>query len=79
MVDNQHKKISGYRDLTTREISFINSIKTMHKEVGELWLQLTEEVPDVDDRCMVSARDRLDEGFMWFVRAVAQPDDPFDR
>ena len=79
MVENQHRRISGYRDLTEREISFINAVKSLHDEVGELWLQLTEELPDDDARCLQAARDRLNEGFSWFVRAIAQPEDPFDR
>lgn len=78
MVENQHQKISGYRDLTEREIGFINAIKGLHHEVGELWLQALEERTDADQRDLELARDRLNEGFFWFVRAVARPADPFD-
>nr|BFD42525.1 hypothetical protein FFPRI1PSEUD_40240 [Pseudomonas sp. FFPRI_1] len=35
-MDNQHKKITGCRDLTQSEIDGMNSIKALEAEVGEL-------------------------------------------
>lgn len=35
-MDNQHKKITGYRDLTEEEIALMNEIKAKAAEVGEL-------------------------------------------
>ena len=35
-MDNQHKKIKGYRDLSQEEIDLMNRIKAKGEEVGEL-------------------------------------------
>lgn len=39
-MENQHKKISGYRDLTQAEIDLMNKIKAKAEEVGILVEQL---------------------------------------
>lgn len=78
-MENQHREITGYRDLTDREVALMNTIKGLAREVAELWLQVRDDVPDVDLRALRVARTELQDGFMWFVRAVARPDDPFDR
>lgn len=36
-MDNQHRKISGYRDLSTEEIALINTIK-QHGEASKMLL-----------------------------------------
>lgn len=78
MVDNQHKKITGYRDLTADEIALMNKIKEIGKGAAMLYHEVMS-LPDTDKRCADIARTRLQDGFMWLVRAVARPDDPFDR
>lgn len=35
-MDNQHKQIKGYRDLSQEEIDLMNKIKMVAQEVGEL-------------------------------------------
>jgi hypothetical protein len=75
-MDNQHKKISGYRDLSQEEINGMNEIKALESELGALFLKLSE-VEGVDHRHLALARTNLQQGFMWFVRAVARPADPF--
>ena len=35
-MDNQHKQIKGYRDLSQEEIDLMNKIKTLAEQVGEL-------------------------------------------
>lgn len=35
-MDNQHKKINGYRELTQEEIELMNRIKTKGEELGAL-------------------------------------------
>ena len=35
-MDNQHKQIKGYRDLSQEEIDLMNKIKALAEEVGEL-------------------------------------------
>lgn len=75
-MDNQHKKISGYRDLSQSEIDGMNSIKALEKDVGELWKQI-KAIDGVDQRMLAIARTELQTAFMWFVRSIAKPADPF--
>lgn len=76
-MENQHRLIAGYRELTAREVTTMNAIKDLAREAAELWLTVRAE-PDVDGRALALARTQLQDGFMWFVRAVARPEDPFD-
>ncbi len=75
-MDNQHKKIKGYRDLSQAEIDGMNSIKALEADAGELFKQIAE-IEGVDQRHLSLARTNLQQGFMWFVRAIAKPVDPF--
>lgn len=74
-MDNQHQKISGYRDLSQAEIDLMNSCKALEAQCGELIgnLQTSHDVV-LDQRCVALARTKLQEGFMWAVRSIAQPD-----
>lgn len=76
-MDNQHKKISGYRDLSQSEIDGMNSIKSLEVDIGELFKQIGE-IQGVDQRSMALAKTNLQQGFMWFVRAIAKPSNPFE-
>lgn len=75
-MENQHKKISGYRDLSQAEIDGMNKIKALEAQAAELMLAV-KAIPDVDLRALAIARTDLQTAFMWFVRAVAKPSDPF--
>lgn len=75
-MDNQHKLIKGYRDLSQLEIDGMNSIKQVEQDIGQLWQQI-QKIEGVDQRALALAKTQLQEGFMWFVRAVAQPLDTF--
>lgn len=71
-MDNQHRKIKGYRDLTQDEIDLMNRVKNLAEEVGEIIGELNStEV--VDKRCVALAKTNLQQGFMWAVRSIAQP------
>lgn len=72
-MDNQHKKITGYRDLSQSEIDGMNSIKALEADAGELFKQ----IEGVDQRTLALAKTNLQQGFMWFVRSIAKPADPF--
>lgn len=75
-MDNQHKQIKGYRDLNQAEIDGMNSIKAAEEDIAQLWKQVGK-IEGVDPRALNIARTKLQEGFSWFVRAVAKPADPF--
>ena len=84
-MKDQHTKIKGYRDLSQVEIDLMNKIKAKAEEL-RLLLEETEdslyamENPalsqdgcDDVNRYLALAKDNLQQGMMWFVRAVARP------
>ena len=75
-MENQHKLIKGYRDLSQSEIDGMNSIKALEVDTGHLFKQISE-IEGVDPRALALAKTKLQEGFMWFVRSIAKPADPF--
>lgn len=76
-MDNQHKLVKGYRDLSQQEIDAMNSIKLAEQDIGQLWQQIAK-VPGVDVRMLNIAKTQLQQSFSWFVRAVAQPVDVYE-
>ena len=77
MVDNQHKQISGYRDLTEEEIALMNVIKEDEKLIAHL-LGIVKQTPNVNMRNIAIARTAFEDAFMRLVRAVARLESPFD-
>ena len=91
-MDNQHKQIKGYRDLSQDEIDLMNEIKEHGEKTAFLLSKLTVlrfnnhrnltgEVDEISltqiqesERCLQLAKDNLQQGQMWFVRAVALPE-----
>ena len=78
MVENQHRKIKGYADLSVEEIDAINRIKDQLEDIAELWFEIQGEF-DVDMRWMNVAKTHFEEGSAAFVKAVAQGESPFNR
>lgn len=76
-MDNQHKLVKGYCDLSQSEIDAINSIKLAEQDIGQLFQQV-RKVEGVDQRCLAVAKTQLQQAFSWFVRAVAQPLDVYE-
>jgi hypothetical protein len=78
-MDNQHKKIKGYRDLTQDEIDLMNKIKQKGAELGGLIDEMSEiSVQQVDNqldgRWISIGQTHLQQGIMALVRAVARPE-----
>ncbi|MFN4839668.1 MAG: hypothetical protein ACK5MB_04780 [Phycisphaerales bacterium] len=71
-MENQHRKIKGYRELSQLEIDAMNMIKARGEQIAQLMDDLAK-LPDVDKRALAIARTELQTGFMWATRAVAQP------
>jgi len=71
-MDNQHKKITGYRDLSQLEIDAMNAVKAKAEEVGFLIDELQAN-KSLDQRWVAIAKTDLQKGFMAAVRAIAQP------
>ena len=71
-MENQHKHIKGYRDLSKAEIDAMNAVKAEAERVGILIEEL-EANPNLDQRWVAIAKTDLQKGFMAAVRSVAQP------
>ncbi|NCB78532.1 MAG: hypothetical protein EOM41_00770 [Bacilli bacterium] len=71
-MDNQHKLIKGYRDLSEGEIKAMNAVKSEAERIGLLVEEL-EANADLDARWVTIAKDHLQQGFMAAVRSIAKP------
>ena len=71
-MDNQHKLIKGYRDLSEGEIKAMNAVKSEAERIGLLVEEL-EANTDLDVRWVAVAKDHLQQGFMAAVRSIAKP------
>ena len=67
------EKIKGYRTLSAEEIETINDIKALSSKCGKLIDDL-QNMQSNDQRCISIGKTKLQEGFMWAVRGVAQPE-----
>jgi len=71
-MENQHRKIKGYRELSAEEIELMNEIKTKGAELGELVMKLRAN-ENLDPRWIAIGATDLQTGLMALTRAVAQP------
>lgn len=71
-MDNQHREIRGYRELSREEVDLINEIKTKGAEVGELVMALRNR-DGLDQRWISEGATDLQKGFMSLTRGVAKP------
>lgn len=91
-MENQHKSINGYRDLSALEISLMNEIKAIEasivapdafESIRLRYCQALHEAGIESNQFVTklttfemnwqNAHTFLQTGFMWAVRAVAQP------
>lgn len=85
-MDNQHTKITGYRDLTPEEIELVNKVKSFAVEIGSLMaacdkMLVPSNVPGepspqmvfLDQRWVSIAKTHFQEGFMALNRAIMKP------
>jgi len=83
-MDNQHRKISGYRELSQTEIDLMNEIKAKGVDLGELVAKMramTGPLTSDDDQSKIALDQRwvaigatdLQTGLMALTRAVAKP------
>jgi hypothetical protein len=77
-MENQHRQIKGYRELSQEEIDLMNEVKTKAAEVGDLVAKLTasgttqDNAPDL--RWVNIGKTDLQKGFMALTRAIAKPE-----
>ena len=84
-MENQHKLIKGYRDLSAEEIALMNEAKDLAEQVRHLVERVARlpETPlgdgdaphssttDPGRACSI-ARTELQTGFMWLIRSIAR-------
>jgi hypothetical protein len=75
MVDNQHKHIKGYRDLSQAEIDLMNEVKGLEAVVAELLARI--ERLGGTPRELAIARHHSEDLFSRAVKAIAKPVDPY--
>ena len=72
-MENQHKLIKGYRDLSQGEIDLMNEGKALAEQCGAFIARL-EAMAQSDKRCVALGKTNLQQGFMWAIRGVARPE-----
>ncbi len=71
-MDNQHRQIQGYRELSQKEIALMNRIKSVGPEIMDLIEDLLE-MEDTDKRWVAIGKTDLQTGLMALTRSVATP------
>jgi len=82
-MENQHRKIAGYRELDQSEIDLMNEIKAQGVALGELVAKLRDSKPPPemkdapgpfpDQRWVSIGATHLQEGLMALTRSIAKP------
>jgi hypothetical protein len=85
-MENQHQKITGYRDLTQDEIDLMNEIKEAEASIAGLFRKVQAaciaqaeagRVAGDAPRQTAIARSEFEAAFMRLARSVAQPASPW--
>lgn len=71
-MDNQHKLIIGYRELSIEEITAMNTVKEQAASIEALCNEV-RNITGVDQRWVSIAVTDLQKGFMALTRAIAKP------
>ena len=72
-MENQHKHIKGYRDLSKTEIDLMNEIKTKGEELRVL-IDRIKDTEGTDKRWVAIATTEFQLGLMSLTRSVAKPE-----
>jgi len=65
-MENQHRKISGYRELTQEEIDLMNEIEENGKELKELINKLRSYIDESwNEECSCEIMDILNQSYRW--------------
>lgn len=71
-MENQHRKITGYRELSQDEINAMNKSKELASQVGDFIDEL-EKNGYVDKCWLAIAKTDLQKAFMSLTRSIAKP------
>ncbi|EOW9436668.1 hypothetical protein ACOCGN_003252 [Vibrio cholerae] len=73
-MENQHRKIKGYRELSQEEINDMNDIKSEGERLKNLIEALRARGNGLDQRWVDISETHLQQGIMALVRSVAKPE-----
>ena len=71
-MENQHRKITGYRELSQAEIDLMNKVKQLGNEISGIVQQLKDE-DSTDKRWVSIGTTDMQTGLMALVRSIAKP------
>ncbi len=71
-MENQHQKITGYRELSQDEINLMNEGKALAEKCA-MFIAKLNGLESTDKRSVALGRTNLQQGFMWAIRGIAQP------
>lgn len=72
-MENQHRKISGYRELSQQEIDLMNRIKAKGAELMELQAELVANIKTRRQACVMARLAVLDQDELYRMDA-AEPE-----
>lgn len=72
-MEDQHKKIKGYRDLTQEEIDLMNEVKVKGAELGVL-IEKLDSMPEIDKAWLLTGKIGIQQGLMAVTRSITKPD-----
>ena len=72
-MENQHRKISGYRELTEAEIALMNEAKALEAKFNGL-IDRLRSTAGIDQRQVAIAATDGESAFMRAVRSIARPE-----
>lgn len=83
-MENQHRKITGYRELSAEEIALMNEIKELGPKIEEVIIKVQNHVKQQRDSCCIIEQfvevtdqatcDRLDDATPERFAALAKTD-----
>jgi len=71
-MDNQHRHIKGYRELSQEEIDLMNEGKALAEQCGA-YIEKLQAAQALDQRAVALGKTHLQTGFMWAIRGIARP------
>lgn len=73
-MENQHRKIKGYRELNAEEIAAMNEIKNFGIKIAPMIGQLQSDGSQADQRWVAIGKTQIQQGLMALTRSIAKPD-----
>ena len=71
-MENQHRQIKGYRELSPEDIKLMNEVKEKGAELGEL-IEKLNMMPETDKRWLEIGKTNIQQGLMAVTRAITTP------